>query len=93
MANLSSSKKAIRVSARRRYINVARDLKVKDSVKDIKKLIGAKSLTKEESMNAMQNLQKQLDKAVKTGFMVKNKANRMKSRLNTKLKAVVEGSK
>lgn len=83
MANIKSAKKAIRVSARKAKVNLARDKKVKTAVKSVQKFSG----TKTESLNTMSEVQKQLDKAVKLGNMHKNRANKLKSKLSSKLKS------
>lgn len=85
MANTKSAKKAIRVSARKRNINLARAKKVKAAIKDVRNFEG----TKTESLVLNSKLQKELDKAVKKGFLHKNTANRMKSKASKNLKSQV----
>lgn len=89
MANLSSSKKAIRVSAKKRLVNLARKDKINAAVKSAKAFTKAGGLAK-DSKEVSSKLQSTLDKAVKKGLISKNKANRMKSHTNKKLKAAVK---
>ena len=83
MANTSSAKKSIRVAARNRVINILRREKVKNATKDILENIDSTSPSRE----SFSKYQSQLDRAVKVGMMHKNKAARLKSNMNARLKA------
>lgn len=79
MPNTSSAKKAMRVSRRRRVINLVTINKYKDAVKAVRKALAAKG--KEAAQKALSLAFKQLDKAAKKRVIHKNKAARLKSRL------------
>ena len=78
-----SAKKALRQNARRRKSNVARKDAYKSAIKDFRKSATGKALdkAKEQLRVAMQAL----DKAAKTNAIKKNKASRLKSRLQKAL--------
>jgi small subunit ribosomal protein S20 len=79
----SSAKKALRQSVRRAAQNTSRKTAYKTAVKDMRKSVLAKDNTK-----AQENLRiamKALDKAAKTNAIKKNKASRLKSRLQKAL--------
>jgi len=77
-----SAKKALRQNKRRREKNLRRLNVLKDTVKKIKKLVGAKKT--EEALKLLPLTYKAIDKACKTGVIKKNTAARKKSRI-TKL--------
>jgi small subunit ribosomal protein S20 len=86
MANTKSAKKAVRSSEKKRVFNLAKENKIKESVKTFKKSLvsGAKDVEK--------NLAKaysSLDKAVKTKFLSKQTASRRKSRLVAMMRKAV----
>ena len=78
MANTSSAKKAQRVALRRRVFNARRESSMKSALKDMSKLVAAKS-TKEAAV-MLPTLYKAVDKAVKNHTLHRNTAARMKSR-------------
>ncbi len=78
MANTSSAKKAQRRAERRRVFNARRKKAMKDAVKDMGKLVLAKSA--KEAMALLPTLYKAIDKAAKNGAIKRNTAARMKSR-------------
>jgi len=80
----SSAKKALRVSRRKREVNLARKSSVTDVVKKFRKLVADKSV--KEAKALMPALQKALDKSVKTGLLKKNTASRKKSRFSAMIK-------
>ena len=82
----SSAKKALRNSARKRVFNLARKTKVKNTLKEFKKLIADKKVAEAKAL--MPKVQKELDKAVKTGLIKKNNASRKKSRVAKALKKI-----
>jgi small subunit ribosomal protein S20 len=79
MAKTKSAKKAKRASDKRRVFNVRHKRAVKDSTKDITKLLGLKD--SKGAVKALPEAYKAIDKAAKTGVLKKNTASRMKSRL------------
>ena len=81
-----SAKKAHRQSLRRRAFNVVKKKKISDVVKDFKKLVTAGDQKAARAL--MPQVQKALDKAVKTNALNKNTAARKKSRLSKLLKKV-----
>jgi small subunit ribosomal protein S20 len=85
MAITTSARKANRVSLRRRVFNARRKKAMKDAVKNVGKLIGAKSADAEKSLP---ELYKAIDKAAKNGTIKRNTAARMKSRLTKKVRAI-----
>jgi len=86
MANTSSAKKAERAALRRRVFNARRKKAMKDAVKDISRLIAARSAKEAEAM--LSTLYKALDKAAKNGTIKKNTAARMKSRISKRVRAI-----
>lgn len=79
MPNTKSAQKAMRVSQRRRVINLATIGKYKDAVKTVRQAVAGKK--KDEAQTVLAGAYKQLDKAVKKRMIKKNKAARLKSRL------------
>ncbi len=86
MANTSSAKKAVRAAEKRRVFNERRKKAMKDVVKGVAKLVGAKKAKEAEAM--LPALYKALDKAAKGGTIKKNTAARMKSRITKRLRAI-----
>jgi len=83
MPNTKSARKALRQTGRRRVRNLKRQRTVKDVVRDFKKLVDTGKL--DEAKALLPKVYKALDKVAKTGYIKKNKANRLKSRLTKKL--------
>lgn len=75
-----SAAKAMRVSRRRRAINLKTINKYKDAVRAVRRAIAEKK--KEEALKLLQASYKQLDKAAKKRVIHANKAARLKSRLS-----------
>ena len=84
MANVKSSKKAIKVIAKKTEANHEYKARVKNSIKAAEKAILAKDA--DAATVAVKRVQKDIDKAVAKGIVKKNKADREKSRLNKKVK-------
>ena len=63
-------------------MNLAHMKTVKDTVKQYKKLLGANP---EEAAKFLSTLYKRVDKIVKSGYIKKNRAARIKSRMAKKL--------
>lgn len=79
MAKTTSAKKAQRVAERRRVFNARRKKAVKDSTKNVEKLVKAKKAS--EAAKALPEVYQAIDKAAKNGTIKKNTAARMKSRI------------
>ncbi len=84
MANIKSSKKAIKVIAKKTEANHDYKVRVKNSMKECEKAVAAKDVA--AATEAVKKVQKNIDKAVSKGLMSKNTADREKSRLNKKVK-------
>lgn len=84
MANIKSSKKAIKVIDKKTKNNHPLKATVKNNIKNTDKAISAND--KEKAMNYLKDTQKNIDKAVSKGLMKKNTADRQKSRLSQKVK-------
>ena len=79
MPNTKSAKKALRSSLKKREFNNISKLKVRNSLKDFRKVIKANPV---EFQPTLSKAFSALDKAVKTNLIHKNTAARKKSRLN-----------
>jgi len=79
-----SAKKARRQNIRRRKMNIKRKDDLKSVIKQYKKLIASNK--KDEAKKYLSQVYKKLDKAAKINLIKKNKAARLKSRLNKLLK-------
>ena len=77
-----SAEKALRQSKKRKAKNLRRKEAYKDIVKEVRALITAGK--NKEALDKLPQLYKTLDKVAKSGFIKKNKASRLKSRV-TKL--------
>ena len=86
MAITSSAKKAIGVAKRRGVFNARRKKELKDSLKDITKLIEAGSKQEAEAM--LPRVYKAIDKAAKRGVLKANTASRTKSRITKRIGAL-----
>ena len=84
MPNIKSSKKAVKVIAKKTDNNHELKARVKNSIKSTDKAISAND--KELATTLFNDTQKSIDKAVSKGFMKKNTASRQKSRLAQKVK-------
>ena len=84
MANIKSSKKAIKVIAKKTLANHDYKARVKNSIKECEKAVLAKDV--DAATEALKSVQKNVDKAVSKGVIKKNTADREKSRLNKKVK-------
>ena len=80
----TSAKKALRGSQRKRSFNSKKKELLGKAVKQVKKLVAEKKLKEAKAM--MPQVQKILDKSVKTGLIKKNAASRKKSRISALLK-------
>lgn len=84
MAITTSAKKAIRGSARKRVFNLVRRDAVTGSIKQLKRLV--KEGKVKEARALFPQIQKAIDKAVKTNYLKANTASRKKSRLSALVK-------
>ena len=84
MANIKSSKKAIKVIAKKTDNNHEAKAKVKNLIKDIEKLIAAED--KEGASKLYSTFQKACDNALSKGLIKANTADRQKTRLSLKIK-------
>ncbi len=84
MANIKSSKKAIKVIAKKTDGNHEYKARVKNSLKKAEKAILAND--KAAANEIAKEVQKNIDKAVSKGVMKRNTADREKSRINNKVK-------
>lgn len=80
----TSAKKALRGSARKRNFNLNKKELINKAVKKVKKLISENKL--KEARDFMPEVQKILDKSVKTGLLKLNTASRKKSRISAMIK-------
>lgn len=79
-----SAKKALRSSKRKRGFNIAKKELLNKAVKKVKKLVSEKK--NKEALALMPEVQKIIDKSVKTGLLKKNTAARKKSRIVSMIK-------
>lgn len=79
MPNTKSAKKALRVSLRKRKVNKAKNYKIKNSLKEFRRVLATNP---KEYKDAMSKVYSALDKAVKTNFIHKKRADRKKSRIS-----------
>jgi len=84
MPNIKSSKKAVKVIAKKTEENHELKARVKNLIKSCEKAIA--SGNQEEANKVFKDLQKNIDKALQKGLIKENKVDREKSRLNTKIK-------
>ena len=82
MPIIKSQKKSLRQDLKRKKRNVTKKNKIKDLLKQVRKLVSLKK--QEEAKKLLPQIYKALDKAVKTNVLKKNTASRKKSRI-TKL--------
>ena len=80
-----SAKKSLRQNKRRAIRNVKRKRKIKDLMKEVKKLISQNKAKEAEKL--LPEIYKSLDKAAKTKVIKKNTASRKKSRIT---KAIIK---
>ncbi len=86
MANIKSSKKAIKVIAKKTDNNHELKARVKNLIKDCDKAIAAND--KEKATTLLSDTQKYVDQAVSKGLIKENTASRQKSRLSQKVKGM-----
>jgi small subunit ribosomal protein S20 len=84
LANIKSSKKAIKVIAKKTENNHELKARVKNLIKETEKAIAAND--KEKANTLFKDVQKYLDQAVSKGLVKSNTSDRQKSRLSNKVK-------
>ena len=84
MPNIKSSKKAVKVIAKKTDENHELKMRVKNLIKACEKEISAGN--KEKATKTFKELQKNIDKAYQKGLIKENKVDREKQRLNAKIK-------
>ena len=84
MPNIKSSKKAVKVIAKKTEENHELKARCKNLIKSCEKKIDLGN--KEEALEIYNSLQKNIDKATKKGIIKNNTADREKQRLNAKIK-------
>ena len=84
MPNIKSSKKAVKVIAKKTDENHELKARVKNLIKTCEKMIAEGN--KEEANKVFKTLQKNIDAAFQKGLIKENKVNREKQRLNAKIK-------
>ena len=84
MANIKSSKKAIKVIAKKTENNHELKARVKNLIKETEKAIASND--SEKASLLFKDVQKYLDQAVSKGLIHKNTSDRQKSRLSLKIK-------
>ncbi len=84
MANIKSSKKAIKVIAKKTENNHELKARVQNCIRLCGKAIEAQD--KEMATKLLKDTQKYIDRAVSKGLIKKNTADRQKSRLSCKVK-------
>ncbi|MBQ9833986.1 MAG: 30S ribosomal protein S20 [Bacilli bacterium] len=84
MPNIKSSKKAVKVIAKKTENNHELKARIKNLIKNCEKAIAASD--KETASNLYKDIQRNIDKAVSKGLVKSNTADRQKARLNLKVK-------
>lgn len=84
MPNIKSSKKAVKVIAKKTENNHELKARIKNLIKNCEKAIAASD--KETASNLYKDIQQNIDKAVSKGLVKSNTADRQKARLNLKVK-------
>ncbi len=84
MANIKSSKKAIKVIAKKTENNHEPKARVKNLIKETEKAIA--NGDKENATTLYKDVQKNLDQATSKGLIKTNTSNRQKKRLSNKIK-------
>lgn len=84
MPNIKSSKKAVKVIAKKTENNHEMKARIKNLIKNCEKAIAAGD--KETANEKFKDIQKYVDQAVSKGLMKSNTADRQKARLSLKVK-------
>lgn len=84
MPNIKSSKKAVKVIAKKTANNHELKMRVANLIKNCEKVIASGDKDKADAL--LKDIQKYIDKAVSKGLIKKNTADRQKKRLTEKVK-------
>lgn len=84
MPNIKSSKKAVKVIAKKTENNHELKARIKNLIKNCEKAISAGE--KDTANEMYKDIQKYIDKAVSKGLIKSNTADRQKARINLKVK-------
>ena len=84
MPNIKSSKKAVKVIAKKTDNNHEIKARIKNLIKNCEKAIAADE--KQTANDLLKDIQKYMDQAVSKGLVKSNTADRQKARLNLKVK-------
>lgn len=84
MPNIKSSKKAVKVIAKKTDNNHEMKARIKNLIKNCEKAIADGD--KKAATDILKEIQKYIDKAVSKGLVKSNTADRQKARLNLKVK-------
>ncbi len=84
MPNIKSSKKAVKVIAKKTEENHELKMRVKNLIKSCEKAIAGGN--KEDANKIFKDFQKTIDSALQKGLIKENKVDREKQRLNAKIK-------
>lgn len=88
MPILKSAKKALRQNKRRKTLNLQYKKKMKEPIKEFKKLLAEKKV--DEAKKLLPQIYKALDKSAKHGTIKKNTASRRKSRLTVMVNKAIK---
>lgn len=87
MPNTACAKKALRSSTRKRVFNKLKQAKIKQAYKSLRKNL---TIENENSSKSLSSVFSALDKAAKSNFITKGKANRKKARATKAFKKVMQ---
>jgi small subunit ribosomal protein S20 len=90
MPNTTSAKKALRGSVKKRKFNRLKTYKIKNSLKELRKNMAEGGKNIQEALGRAYSA---LDKAVKTNFIPKGRADRRKSRLSAMVEKFLKAGK
>jgi len=90
LANIIQARKRVRQNAAHREHNVSLRSGMRTSIKNFAKALQAKDV--EASQNAYRSAVSQIDKTARKGLQHKNKAARLKSHMNNRLKELAAAS-
>ena len=82
MPHNKSTKKRVKTNEMRRRRNVARGSRMRHAVRDLRKHAAATESPDEQLLKELQDVHSLLDRMVGKGYIHKNKAARLKSRLH-----------
>lgn len=86
MPNIKSAKKSVKANSKKSETNTVYTTRAKTSIKKIENAI--KDNNKETANTELKNAYSNIDKAASKGLIKQNAANRLKKRLNKKVKEI-----